>query len=101
MNQERSWRKIAPRPRRRGRTKGKSCSLLALPCHFSFVMSRPMSLLSGQLLASNTSCLFIILYATQYITVDALMFLSTFPIKRAFMGEGVIELYLEQNADES
>src|SRR5947199_1070817 len=35
MNRERSWRKIAPRPRRRHRTKGKSCSLLASPCHFS------------------------------------------------------------------
>ena len=34
-NRERSWRKTAPRPRRRRRTKGKSCSSLALPCHFS------------------------------------------------------------------
>ena len=27
-NQEKSWHKIAPHPRRRGHTKGKSCSLL-------------------------------------------------------------------------
>src|SRR4030095_14456742 len=37
-NLERSWRKTAPRPRRRDRTKGKSYSLLASPCHFSVEM---------------------------------------------------------------
>src|SRR5687767_15361956 len=35
MNRERSWHKTAPRPRRRGRTKGKSYSLLACSCQFS------------------------------------------------------------------
>src|SRR5262249_7087636 len=38
---ERSWHKTAPLPRRRDRTKGKSCSLLALPCHFSFGPAGP------------------------------------------------------------
>src|SRR5437763_8535362 len=41
MNRERSWHKIAPPPRHRHRTKGKSCSLLGSSCHFSIVMSRP------------------------------------------------------------
>src|SRR5262245_66101605 len=41
MNRERSWRKNAPPPRRRHRTKGKSCSLLASSCHFSIVMNHP------------------------------------------------------------
>jgi hypothetical protein len=40
-NRERSWRKTALRPRRRDRTKGKSCSLLASPCHFSIETSHP------------------------------------------------------------
>ena len=37
----------------------------------------------------------------RYLTVDALMFFSTYPIKRAYMGEGLFELYFEQNADKS
>src|SRR5687767_12371740 len=39
MNRERSWHRSAPLPRRRRRTRGKSCFLLAWPCHFSIVMS--------------------------------------------------------------
>src|SRR5215218_881530 len=38
MNRERSWRKNGQRPRRRRRTRGKPCSWLASPCHFSWVM---------------------------------------------------------------
>ena len=47
-NRERSWRKTVPRPRRDRRTKGKSCSLLASPCHFSIEMSHPRSTMCSQ-----------------------------------------------------
>src|SRR5207247_2375879 len=43
MNRERSWHKTALRPRRRHCTKGKSCSLLASPYHFSLIVSSPMA----------------------------------------------------------
>src|SRR4051794_27623708 len=38
-NRERSWRKTAPPPRRRGRTKGRPCSLQAWSCPFSILVS--------------------------------------------------------------
>src|SRR5205823_456237 len=48
MNREKSWHKIAPRSRRRHRTKGKSYSLLAYPCHFSIVMTIAASMNSAK-----------------------------------------------------
>jgi hypothetical protein len=40
MNRERLLHKTAPLPRRRGRTKGRLCSLHAFSYHVSFVMRR-------------------------------------------------------------